>query len=165
MNEPRGHRLETARVRCFSRAFMNSAREATVLGFDFGTRRIGVAVGSSLLGSARPLATIEGEANKARFAAIAALIDEWRPDELVVGIPVHADGSPHETTLRAKRFSRQLAARFGLPVVEVDERHTTAAARTELADAGTGGRRGRARRDEVAARLILQAYFDGLGPH
>jgi putative holliday junction resolvase len=161
MNEAaRGHRLEAAGIRRNPQAFMTLAREATVLAFDFGTRRIGVAVGNTLVRVAHPLATIESEANEARFAAIEALIAEWQPGELVVGIPVHADGTAHDMTLRARRFARQLAGRFRLPVVEVDERHTTEAAQSQLAQAGLGGRRGRGHRDEVAAQLILQAYFD-----
>ena len=161
MNEAaRGHRLEAAGTNRRSRGSMTSPGEATVLAFDFGTRRIGVAVGNTLVRVARPLATIDGEANAVRFAAIAALIDEWQPDRLVVGVPVHADGAPHDMTLRARRFSRQLAGRFGLPVVEVDERYTTELAQSELAQAGPGGREGRGLRDEIAARLILQAYFD-----
>jgi putative holliday junction resolvase len=164
MNETaRGHRLEAAGKRRTPDAFMSSAREATVLGFDFGTRRVGVAVGNTLVRVAHPLATIDDESNSVRFAAIAALIAEWQPGELVVGIPVHADGAHHDLTLRARRFARQLAGRFGLPVIEVDERHTTEAAQSQLAQAGQGGRRGRAQRDEVAAQLILQAYFDERG--
>jgi putative Holliday junction resolvase len=160
MNEPaRGHRYEPG-IHRFPHAFMTPTGEATVLAFDFGTRRVGVAVGNTLVRVAHPLATIEGDANDVRFAAIAALIDEWRPDELVVGVPVHADGAAHDMTLRAQRFARQLAGRFRLPVIEVDERYTTEAAESQLARSGHGGRRGRAQRDEVAAQLILQAYFD-----
>jgi len=161
MNEAaRGHRLKLAGIHRNPHAFMTSAREATVLAFDFGTRRIGVAVGNTLVRVAHPLATIDDEANSARFAAVAALIDEWRPDELVVGVPMHADGAVHDMTRRAQRFARQLAGRFGLPVVEVDERYTTEAAESQLAQAGLGGRGGRGQRDEIAAQLILQAYFD-----
>ena len=94
------------------------------LAFDFGTRRVGVASGSTLLGEARPLKTIAAEGD-ARFAAIGALIAEWRPDALVVGVPVHPDGAPHDNTRRAQRFARQLHGRFRLPVHEVDERYTT----------------------------------------
>jgi putative Holliday junction resolvase len=78
--------------------------KATVLAFDFGTRRIGVAVGNVMLGVARPLPTIAHDANATRFAALAALIEEWQPDVLVVGLPVHDDGTPHEMTARAERF-------------------------------------------------------------
>ena len=139
---------------------MTQRREGTLLAFDFGTRRIGVAVGNTIVRVAHPLATIDGAGNERRFAAIAALIDEWRPDELVVGVPVHADGAAHAMTLRARRFARQLAGRFGLSVVEVDERYTTVMAESQLAQAGQGGRSGREQRDAAAAQLILQAYFD-----
>jgi len=141
-------------------ASASGEREATVLAFDFGTRRIGVAVGNTLLRVARPLTTIAAEANAARFAAVAALVDEWKPDVLVVGLPVHADGVPHEMTARAERFARQLEGRFALKVARVDERYTTQDAEATLAAAGirAGGRK--AARDEVAAQLILQSWFD-----
>jgi putative Holliday junction resolvase len=131
-----------------------------ILAFDFGTRRIGVAVGNALTRVARPLTTIDAEANAARFSAIAALIDEWRPDLLVVGRPVHADGSEHEMTARAERFARRLAVRFGLDVARVDERYTTMGAEAALAQAGVRGRGRRAVRDAVAAQLILQSWLD-----
>ena len=134
--------------------------EATVLAFDFGTRRIGVAIGNAITRVARPLTTIGGEASAARFAAIAALIDEWQPDMLLVGRPLHADGSEHEMTARAERFARQLSGRFGLDVRCVDERFTTLAADVELAAAGVRGQRRKAVRDAVAAQLILQSWFD-----
>jgi putative Holliday junction resolvase len=134
--------------------------EATVLAFDFGTRRIGVALGNALTRIARPLTTIDREEGAARFEAIASLIDEWRPDILIVGRPLHADGSEHEMTARAERFARQLSGRFGLQVTCVDERYTTLAADAELAGAGVRGRRRKAARDAVAAQLILQGWFD-----
>ena len=133
--------------------------DATVIAFDFGARRIGVAVGNTIVRAAQPLTTIEADASTARFEAIAALIGEWQPQRLVVGIPLHADGSEHEMTARARRFARQLAGRFRLPVAEVDERYTTELAQSEL-DAQGAGREGRKRRDAVAAQLILQAWFD-----
>jgi len=134
--------------------------DATLLAFDFGARRIGVAVGTTRLRTARPLTTIDTERNDQRFAAIAALIAEWQPDRLVVGLPLHADGTPHEMTARARRFAHQLEGRTGLPVVQVDERHTTELARSALQAEGRGGREHRALRDAVAAQLILQAYLD-----
>jgi putative Holliday junction resolvase len=134
--------------------------DATVLAFDFGTRRIGVAVGNTLTRRAHPLTTIEGERNDERFAAIAALVAEWQPGMLVVGLPTHADGSAHDMTLRAQRFARQLDGRFGLPVAMVDERWTTEAAQSAQDAAGAAGRKGRAVRDQVAAQLILQSWFD-----
>jgi putative Holliday junction resolvase len=129
-----------------------------VLAFDFGTRRIGVAVGNTLTRVAHPLSTIEA-GSTVRFPAIGALIDEWRPQQLVVGLPVHADGTPHAMTRSAQRFAADLAEHFKLPVALVDERWTTEAAEDELR-AARRGHDGRAMRDQVAAQLILQAYFD-----
>ena len=134
--------------------------EATVLAFDFGTRRIGVAVGNTMLRVAHPLTTIAAEANAPRFAAVAALIDEWKPGLLIVGRPVDARGVPHEMTARAERFARQLEGRFGLDVARVDERYTTQEADGVLAAAGVPAADRKATRDEVAAQLILQAWFD-----
>ena len=133
---------------------------ATVVAFDFGTRRIGVAVGNTLTRTARALTTIARERADDRFAAIAALLTEWQPGLLVVGMPVHADGALHAMTARAQRFARQLQGRFGLPVELADERWTTQAAQQALAGAGAGGRRARAARDQVAAQIILQGWFD-----
>ena len=144
----------------FPRVAMTLPREATMLAFDFGTRRVGVAIGNTLVRIARPLATLDAEATDARFEAIAALIREWQPDQLVVGIPVHADGTDHAMTARARRFARQLAGRFRLPVIEADERFTTQAAASVLESHAGGGRKGRAKRDEVAAQMILQAWLD-----
>jgi putative Holliday junction resolvase len=137
--------------------------DATFLAFDFGTRRIGVAVGTTRLGQARALGTIDAEQADARFAAIATLVTEWQPQALVVGLPVHADGTPHALTARARRFARQLHGRHALPVLLVDERHTSELAKHALAAAGRGGRAQRGQRDAVAAQIILQAYLDA--PH
>jgi putative Holliday junction resolvase len=133
--------------------------DLTVLAFDFGTRRIGVAVGNTILRTAQALATIDDERTDARFARIAALVDEWRPGLLVVGIPVHADGTDHAMTERARRFARQLEGRFRLPVAHADERYTTEEAAAQLA-ARRSGRRGRDERDALAAQIILQGWFD-----
>lgn len=123
-------------------------RGQSFLAFDFGSKRTGVASGNTLLGRARPLRTVVAEGG-ARFATIAALIDEWRPDALVVGVPRHPDGTAHENTRRAQRFARQLQGRFGLPVHEVDERYTT----TEALAAGA------ADADAAAAALILEQFL------
>ena len=118
------------------------------LAFDFGLKRVGVATGNTLLKSAQPLRTVALEGD-ARFQAIAALISEWTPDGLVVGVPFHPDGAPHDNTDRARRFSRQLHGRFRLPVHEVDERYTTTAALE------SGARDA----DAAAAALILEQFF------
>ena len=118
------------------------------LSFDVSPRRVGVAVGNTLLRQAQPLGTIDAEGD-ARFAAIGRLVDEWQPDELLVGVPVHPDGAPHDNTRRAQRFARQLHGRFRLPVHEVDERYTTTEARAA----------GAADLDAAAAALILEQYL------
>ena len=141
-----------------------SAHHATVLAFDFGTRRIGVAVGNTVVRVAHPLTTISGEANALRFGAIDALIAEWLPGALVVGRPLDTDGTAHEMTARAERFARQLEGRFRVPVARVDERYTSRGASSALGEAGVGGRARNAALDEVAAQLILQAWFDENAP-
>lgn len=129
----------------------------TVLAFDFGLKRIGVAIGETLLSHARPLATIDAEANAQRFAAIDRLIGEWRPARLVVGRPAHADREgPHEFAARCERFARQLAGRYPLPVELVDERYSSAVAAQRL---GGDPRKNKARLDAEAAAVILQAWF------
>ncbi|HMA31311.1 MAG TPA: Holliday junction resolvase RuvX [Casimicrobiaceae bacterium] len=134
--------------------------EATVLAFDFGTRRIGVAVGNTLTRVAHPLATVDAHSAEARFAAVAALVEEWRPERLIVGVPTHADGTPHAMTAQARAFADAIGKRHALPADLVDERWTSEVARDELAASGRGGRAGRAMRDEKAAQIILQAWFD-----
>ena len=138
--------------------------QGTILGFDFGEKRIGVAVGETSLRVAHPLATIAVTGNEARTAAIGALIAEWRPVALVVGVPVHMDGTEHEMTLRARRFGRRLEGIFHLPVRFVDERLTTRDADLLLREAGIAGRKAKPVRDQVAAQRILQDYFDMLQP-
>ncbi len=129
-------------------------RPRSYLAFDFGTRRVGVASGNDLLGAATPLRTLDLTGD-ARFAAIAALIAEWRPDALVVGIPTHPDGAPHENTRLAERFARQLAGRFGLPVERVDERYSTVEVLAGQRAAPTRG----FDVDAASAALILEQHL------
>lgn len=131
-----------------------------LLAFDFGMKRIGVAVGNSVSCTARSLTTLHGEQSVQRFAAIAGLIREWEPSALVVGLPSHDDGTPHELTRLCRRFSQRLKGRFGLPVFLVDERYTSTAASTQLAEMGIRGIKQKPLLDQVAAQQILQAYFD-----
>lgn len=130
-----------------------------MLGFDFGTRRIGVAVGEPFLGSARPLTVIDAEANTTRFAAIDRLVSEWRPGCLVVGIPLAVSGEAHEMTHRAERFARQLEGRYRLPVHRVDERYSSTTAEAQLAANRQGWRARRETLDAEAAAVILQSHF------
>ena len=122
----------------------------TVLGFDFGLKRIGVAVGNTLLRQAQPLAVIAEPTNDGKFAAIAALINEWQPATCVVGLPMHPDGAEHEMTVRCRRFANQLNGRFSMATVLVDERYSSA---------GVPQQRGE-NIDAQAAEIILQQYFN-----
>ena len=132
----------------------------TVLAFDLGLKRTGVASGELSLGIAHPLTVIQAASTDARLAAIGTLVAAWRPVVLVLGLPTHADGSEHEMTRVAKNFARKLESRFGLPVFLVDERHTSTAAESELHARGIHGKKNRALADAVAAQLILQGFFD-----
>ncbi len=132
-----------------------------VLAFDFGLKRIGVALGELSIGLAHPLATLHEESNEGRFRAIAALIEEWRPVLLVVGLPLHLDGGEHEISRQCRRFARRLEGRFNIRSILVDERLTSAAAGESLHGAGVRGRKQKAVLDQVAAQQILQSFFDG----
>ena len=131
----------------------------TVMAFDFGTERIGVAVGETSTGLAHPLTTIRGGTSEARFDAIAKLVAVWEPSHLLVGLPVHLDGTEHEMTARARRFARRLEGRFGIAVLLVDERLTTRDAASRLHAAGVNERRQRPVRDRVAAQTILETWL------
>ncbi len=121
------------------------------LAFDFGTHRTGVASGNTLTRSAQPLRTLSGAAGQ-RLDAIARLVAEWQPAALVVGVPFHPDGAPHENTRRARRFARQLHGRFRLPVHEVDERYSTTEAHAAGADDV----------DATSAAIILEQFLRNL---
>jgi putative Holliday junction resolvase len=130
----------------------------TLLGFDFGVRRIGVSLGNTLTGDARPLAIVDAVPVDRRFERIAALLREWAPARLVVGRPLDEDGAETETTRRTDRFANQLRGRFGLPVERVDERFSSREAQAIIASA-----KGRPQdEDGVAAAVILGQYLDGL---
>lgn len=120
----------------------------TFLAFDFGLKRTGVASGNALTGRATPRGTLQAEGER-RFPLIQALLDEWQPDALVVGVPFHPDGAEHENTRRARRFANQLRGRFGLPVFEVDERYST----TEALAAGAKDA------DAASACIILEQFL------
>lgn len=137
-----------------------SVLQGTFLAFDFGTRRIGIAKGNSLLGSAQPLTTIDAEKNEVRFAKIAELVNEWQPSALIVGLPCNDDGTPHEMTALCRRFANRLNGRFNLPTILIDERYTSAAASEHLNAIGIHGRQQKKLLDQYAAQQILQAYFD-----
>ena len=132
----------------------------TVLAFDFGEKRIGVATGDLALGIAHPLTVIESDDNKKRFAVITVLIDEWKPVRLVVGVPRHADRRDHEIGRLAQRFARRLEGRFGIQVECVDETLTSAAAESRLRESGVRGSKAKAVLDAAAAGEILDSWFE-----
>jgi len=123
----------------------------TVMAFDYGTRRVGVAIGNSVAQMGQALKTISQANMDVRFQELAALLKEWQPDQLVVGLPVHPDGTPHEMTAKAKRFGNQLHGRFQLPVVWVDERYSSVVLE--------GDDKMRDNLDSHSAVLILEQYF------
>ena len=134
---------------------MPERRGRTVLAFDFGLKRIGIAVGEPELRTAHPLAPVS------RFEQIPLLIAEWKPSALVVGRPTSAQGEPHAMTRQAEDFARRLERRFKLPVARVDERYSSAEAQSRLRGTGAGkGRAGKGKIDSVAAQLLLEQYFD-----
>ena len=126
-------------------------KDLTVMAFDYGTRRIGVAIGNTVTKAGQPIQTIAENGDDARFGLIEVLIQEWQPDQLVVGLPCHPDGVPHEMTAKAKRFGHQLNGRFHLPVIWVDERYTSAVL--------VGNLQMRDNLDAQSAALILEQYF------
>ncbi len=122
----------------------------TILAFDFGLKRIGVAVGNTVTHQAQPLAIISAASNEAKFEAVAKLIKEWQPALCVVGLPMHPDGAAHEMTVRCQRFANQLHGRYGVKIALVDERYSSAVLQAKQGE----------RIDDQAAAVILQQYFD-----
>ena len=134
----------------------------TVLGFDFGLRRIGIATGQTITGSASPVAVATATDGRPDWTIIDTAVREWAPDALVVGVPLLMDGTEQPITHRARRFARQLAGRYGLPVHEADERLSSADASQVLADARQSGGQRRTRKgdvDKIAATLILERWL------
>lgn len=128
--------------------------EETLLAFDYGLKKIGVAVGNTLTRQARPLQILTPVTRDQRFAAIGALLTEWQPDRVVVGLPLALDGSEQYHSLRCRRFANQLHGRFGVITELVDERGSSMEAQSELRNNNPD--------DAVAAAIILQRYFDAL---
>ncbi|MFY0480900.1 Holliday junction resolvase RuvX [Achromobacter marplatensis] len=128
--------------------------EETLLGFDFGEKKIGIAIGNTLTRQARPLEIIFSEIRDARFGRIAALLQEWQPHRVIVGLALDADGGEQPATARCRRFANQLHGRFGIAVELIDERGSSMEAQRLL---GT-----HAADDAMAAAVILQRYLDTL---
>lgn len=145
-----------------------TALSETLLAFDVGARRVGVAVGNDLVRQAHPAAIVNLTESDDGFASIAKLVDEWRPERLVVGIPMPVDAQasdarPSPGLVRCERFIEQLTRRFALPVARVDERYSSIDADTIHRERRQAGLARRAKAlDDVAAQVILQRYFDAL---
>jgi putative Holliday junction resolvase len=134
----------------------------TLLGFDFGRQRIGIAVGQMITKTATALCTLDSRNEKPDWEAISELINSWQPDALVVGLPLHADGSDSDITKAARKFARQLEGRYRLPVHSMDERLSSHAA-AELHDRDkTAGNKGL---DAIAASIILQNWLETDNTH
>lgn len=136
---------------------MTGGDPQTLMAFDYGTRRIGVAVGERSTGTARPLATVANRASGPDWGRIERLMAQWQPARLLVGLPLDLEGNEQPMTRAARRFARRLAGRYGLPVTEVDERLTTREAWQRRTD--PGGPAPRAEVDAVAAALILETWL------
>ena len=130
---------------------IRTSTELTVMAFDYGTRRIGVAVGNTLTCLGQPIKTIVESSSDATFKVIEGLLKEWQPNRLVVGLPCYPDGAEHEMSAKARRFGNQLCGRFHLSVEWVDERYTSAVLE--------GNADMRDNLDAESAALILEQYF------
>jgi putative holliday junction resolvase len=132
----------------------------TILAFDYGEKYVGVAVGDTETRLASPLGVFSASSGAQRLAEIDALVREWRPERILVGLPLAMDGAEHVMTRRARRFARQLEARLRLPVEFADERLSSVSAESILRESGRGGRRHKHEAHGLAAQIILQGYLD-----
>lgn len=139
---------------------MTETGSRTVLGFDYGTRSIGVAIGQEITGSATPLKALKAVDGIPDWNEIQKLLDEWKPDLVVVGLPLNMDGTEQEITVRARKFARRIEGRFAAKVVMQDERLTTTSAREHLF--ANGGYRAlkKGSIDSFSAVLILENFFE-----
>ena len=137
----------------------------TILGFDFGEKRIGVAVGNTVTSQAQALTTLHVESNAARLCAVEKLVAEWQPASFVIGQPEHADGQPHDVAHLAKKFGHRLTEKFRLPVAYINETLSSVEASSILGARGVKGIAQRAEIDAVAAQVILQSYLDERARH
>ncbi len=131
----------------------------TVLAFDYGEKRLGVAVGEPSLGIAHPVETISAANDAARMEQVGRVIQEWHPALVIVGLPVHMDDREHALAARCRRFAEQITKRFGVATRLIDERLSSDAASESLREAGIRGIKQKAMLDQVAAQHILQTYF------
>ncbi len=138
---------------------MNKNTTDILLGFDFGMKRIGIAVGQTITKTARPLVTLKAKDGIPQWEELDKLVKTWRPDALIVGIPLNMDGTEQNVTLSAKKFADSLKERYNLPVFGVDERLTTRDAREQMFSKGGYKALKNGQVDSVAAQLILETWF------
>lgn len=138
---------------------LKSSSIKTLLAFDYGTKRIGVAIGQTITLTARPLATLQADEGEPDWNDIASLIKQWQPDALIVGIPLSLDNSEQKITFLAKDFGEKLRQHFELPIYMVDERYSTIEARQMLFDQGGYKKLKKSEVDSWAAKLILEGWF------
>ncbi|MGO1247876.1 MAG: Holliday junction resolvase RuvX [Oceanisphaera sp.] len=136
----------------------------TLLGFDYGTKSIGVAIGQEITASARPLLALKANDGIPNWDQIAALLNEWQPNLLVIGLPLNMDGTEQEISRRARKFANRLHGRFGIEVALQDERLTTTDARARLFEAGGYKALGKDTIDAVSAQLILESWMEAATP-
>lgn len=134
--------------------------QRTVIGFDFGKKYIGVAVGQEMTGSASPLGSIKANDGIPNWDSLGSYLKEWQPDLIVVGLPLNMDGSEQQLTLDAKKFGNRIAGRFGLKVEFQDERLTTADAKEQLFSRGGYKNLKKDNIDAESARLIIESFFE-----
>lgn len=134
----------------------------SVLGFDFGTKSIGVAIGQQITASATPLTSIKANDGIPKWEEIGALIAEWQPDLIVVGLPLNMDGTEQEMTQRARKFANRISGRFGVKTATQDERLTTADAKARLFEMGGFKALSKGQVDSMSAVLIIESYFESL---
>ena len=135
-------------------------REGNIIGFDFGQKRIGVAIGNNISKSAQALITIESTSSNQKFEVIQKIMDEWQPVSIVVGVPFNVDGSEHKVTNLCKKFAKQLEQKYALPIYLIDERYTSIEASYEIQDKKIDLKKRKLLIDQIAAKIILQSYLD-----
>lgn len=140
----------------------NLESKRTLLGFDHGRRHIGIAVGQEVTANAAPLGALRAQDGIPNWDEVSALISEWRPDEIVVGLPLNMDGSNQQVTASAKKFGNRLKGRYGINVSFHDERLTTVDAKARLFELGGFKRLKKDQIDSVSAVLILESYMESL---
>jgi putative Holliday junction resolvase len=138
----------------------HNQREGNIIGFDFGQKRIGVAIGNNISKSAQALITIESTSSNQKFEVIQKIMDEWQPVSIVVGVPFNVDGSEHKVTNLCKKFAKQLEQKYALPIYLIDERYTSIEASYEIQDKKIDLKKKKLLIDQIAAKIILQSYLD-----